>query len=109
MPSGWSEGAYEVHCLPLSKGDRLYLYSDGLTEARRRRQQADERGCVSAPCAKTARSSEQFGEKRFGQLLDESRGLPLQEGITRVVQAVEEWCHPHTPHDDISVAAVELI
>ncbi len=114
MPVGWSEGGYEVHCLPLSKGDRLYLYSDGLTEARRRRQLDDERGCVSAPCvsapcAKTARSSEQFGEKRFGQLLDEARVLPLQEGITRVVQAVEEWCHPHAPHDDISVAAIELI
>jgi sigma-B regulation protein RsbU (phosphoserine phosphatase) len=101
-PIGWGDGSYELHRLLLGNGDRLYLYSDGLTEARRRRQ-------LDEGVTRTGRSSDQFGDKRFSDMLHEARDLPLQEGITRLVRAVEDWCHPHTPHDDISVVAVELV
>jgi sigma-B regulation protein RsbU (phosphoserine phosphatase) len=81
--------SYQEHCLRLGQGDRLYLFTDGLVEAR-----GAGRG--------------QFGAERCGRLLAEARDLPLGEGLSRLVQAVDEWTAPEAPHDDISIAAVEL-
>jgi sigma-B regulation protein RsbU (phosphoserine phosphatase) len=90
VPIGLGDGSYEEHCLSLGKGDRLYLYSDGVFE-------------VKSP------SGEQFGQERCGEVLDRARGLPLDQGLRKLARTVEEWRAPQPPHDDISVAAVELV
>jgi sigma-B regulation protein RsbU (phosphoserine phosphatase) len=88
-PIGLGDGDYQLQRLPLSKGDRLYLYSDGLPD-------------VFGPGGT-------FGEARCAQVLAETAGLPLAEGLNRLARAVEAWSAPKAPHDDISVAAVELV
>ncbi|MFO0844421.1 MAG: SpoIIE family protein phosphatase [Gemmataceae bacterium] len=89
-PIGLGSGEYDEHQLGLKSGDRLYLFSDGLPEAMNYRGQA-------------------FGEARCVELLSGSRGLPLGESVTRLVSAIERWTEPDSPHDDISVTAVELV
>jgi phosphoserine phosphatase RsbU/P len=89
-PIGLGSGEYEEHLLSLSAGDRLYLYSDGLPDA----MSSEDRA---------------FGEARCVELLCGSRGLPLGESVTRLVGAIERWCAPGSPHDDISITAVELV
>ncbi len=87
---GWGDGVYEEHRLQLEKGDRLYLYSDGLPDA----LNGEERS---------------FGVERCAGVLSAARGESLVEGLRQLLQAVETWSAPEQPHDDISVAAVELI
>lgn len=86
----WADGDYEEHRLQLDKGDRLYLYSDGLPDA----VSADEHA---------------FGVGRCAEILAGARGEPLEEGLRRLLRAVEAWSAPLPPHDDISVAAIELV
>jgi sigma-B regulation protein RsbU (phosphoserine phosphatase) len=89
-PIGLGSGEYEEHLLTLSAGDRLYLYSDGLPEA-------------------MSNDDHPFTEARCKEVLTASRGVPLGESVKRLVAAIERWCEPGTPHDDISVTAVELV
>jgi sigma-B regulation protein RsbU (phosphoserine phosphatase) len=86
----WADGVYEEHRLRLEKGDRLYLYSDGLFEA----MNGEDRP---------------FGVPRCAEVLAGARGEPLAEGLRRLLAAVEAWSAPGRPHDDITVAAVELM
>jgi sigma-B regulation protein RsbU (phosphoserine phosphatase) len=90
VPIGLGDGDYEEHRLSLGKGDRLYLYTDGLPEAMSPEGRA-------------------FTEERCGAVLAEARGLPLEEGLRKLVRTVEEWCAPRQPHDDLSLVAVELV
>jgi sigma-B regulation protein RsbU (phosphoserine phosphatase) len=91
VPIGLSpDGVYEEHCLSLDRGDRLYLYTDGLPDA-------------------MSPDDDRFGEERCSQVLTESRGLPLADGLGKLASAVEQWCAPRTPHDDLSIAAFELV
>lgn len=88
-PIGLGEGEYELHRLSLGKGDRLYLFSDGVTEA----HDVDKR---------------QFGPDRSVAVLRAARAAPLGEGLSRLVAAIEAYTAPLPPHDDISLAAIEL-
>src|SRR5207249_4331942 len=88
-PIPLGDGRYEESSLSLRPGDRLYLYSDGLTEA------------MNTP-------GEQFGEDRLAQEVLAARGQDLQAGLDRLMTSVQAWCAPRAAHDDISVLAVEL-
>jgi sigma-B regulation protein RsbU (phosphoserine phosphatase) len=90
LPIGLGDGTYEEHRLSLEKGDRLYLYTDGFPEA-------------------MSSTGEAFGDPRCAAVLLEARGLPLAEGLGRLAGAVERWTAPSPPHDDLSIAAVELV
>jgi sigma-B regulation protein RsbU (phosphoserine phosphatase) len=89
-PIGLGDDPFEEHRLRLGKGDRLYLYTDGLPDA------------MNA-------AGKPFTETRCAAVLGAARGLPLDEGLDRLARAIEEWSAPRTPHDDLSVAAVELV
>jgi sigma-B regulation protein RsbU (phosphoserine phosphatase) len=88
FPVGVGGGEYKEHTVTLRPGDRLVLYSDGLTEVRN----AD---------------GEHFGTHRLLAALDENRRLPLAEALDGLVRAVEAWRGEVSRLDDISVLAVE--
>jgi len=88
LPIGLGEGLYEEQVLTLAPGDRLFLYSDGLPDA----LNADK---------------QHFGEVRLLTAIEQGRYLPLSESLERLLHSVEHWCGTGTPHDDISILAVE--
>jgi sigma-B regulation protein RsbU (phosphoserine phosphatase) len=89
LPIGLGGANYSEQSLSLQVGDRLYLYSDGVSEARNAQRQF-------------------FGEDRLQAVLEQGRTRPLQEGLDTVLRSVLEWCGQAPPHDDISLLAVEV-
>ena len=80
---------YEEAAIDLRTGDRLYLYSDGVTE-------------------ETNPDDEPFGDERVLQALDESRELTLDESVQSLVESVLSWHGVTQLSDDLSVLAVEV-
>jgi sigma-B regulation protein RsbU (phosphoserine phosphatase) len=87
---GWfPHAAYEDHTEALSRGDRLYLFSDGVVEA------ANEAG-------------EEFSLARLESCLARHRGASLDASLEELLQEVLAWCCDEGPDDDISLLACEL-
>lgn len=78
------EAAYEEHTVSMKPGDRLYLYSDGVTEA-------------------TNSNDELFGKERLVNTLLQTRNIQLKDSIFCLLGSVEEWCGDIPPADDISI------
>ncbi len=89
FPVGLTSSPYVEQEVSLKRGDRLYLYSDGLLEA------TDGDGAV-------------YGADRLSAALTERRGLGLAESVAELVNEVVRWSGPSGPRDDVSVLAVEL-
>ncbi|MEQ1903633.1 MAG: SpoIIE family protein phosphatase [Pirellulaceae bacterium] len=89
FPIGMADNAYEERSVHLAEGDRLYLYSDGATEA------MDPDG-------------NQFGDSRFMESIGRKNSLPLNESINTVIEEITRWNGSEPPHDDISMVAVEV-
>lgn len=88
MAIGLMEGAiYKAQSLRLSPGDRLFLYTDGVTEA------------FSA-------SRELFGEERLEKLLEEKAALPLDGWLGAVLEAVDRFAEGAEQSDDITCLAL---
>lgn len=86
---GWfPEAEFESENVQLHRGDRIYLYSDGITET------------MSPEIA-------QFGDQRFMELIIKNKAITLQEGIEDLSQAIADWRKPAKPRDDISLLAVD--
>jgi sigma-B regulation protein RsbU (phosphoserine phosphatase) len=88
-PIGVGDEKYEVHSLQLRPGDRLFLYSDGITDAFH-----EDRGY--------------FGYNRLLDLIERGRTALLPEGLGMLLRAAQDWCGDVPPDDDISLLAVEL-
>jgi phosphoserine phosphatase RsbU/P len=89
IPIGLLAGAtYEEHTVMLSTGDRLYLCTDGITEAENA-------------------AGEQFGVEGLLATLDGSRDSMLGESLSAVMERVEQWSEPVGAMDDASVLAAE--
>jgi sigma-B regulation protein RsbU (phosphoserine phosphatase) len=83
-------GSHETQSLLLRPGDRIFLYSDGLTEALNPQGQ-------------------QFGCPRVMQFLQHDRAFPsLHQTIDALMHEIGNWCGPIPAQDDVSVLAVEL-
>jgi sigma-B regulation protein RsbU (phosphoserine phosphatase) len=74
------DGAYEAASIPFSPGDRLVLYTDGITEAR---NEADE----------------EFGEARLTSMAVEHRGCSAPALQARLVDAVAAFSGRHFTDD----------
>lgn len=83
-----AEAQYHDSELQLQSGDRLFLYSDGLTEA-------------AGP------GHEQFGESRLRQAIEAGKEEPLDVCTRRLVQEVLQWTG-NAPDDDLSVLALAV-
>lgn len=86
---GMANDAYEERSVRLGAGDRLYLYSDGITEA-------------------TDPSGEQFGDARLLKAIGRGRTEPLQDSVASLLGEITRWHGSERPQDDISILAVEV-
>ena len=87
---GWfDEAEYDEHTVELSPGDRLFVYSDGVTET----------------MDGTARH---FGGARLAELLGTLRCGALGDCVAGVMSAVEEYRRGTDQLDDVTVLAVEV-
>lgn len=87
LPIGVGEG-YEQGSIRLAPGDRIYLYSDGITEAMNPRQ-------------------EFFGQQTLMTLLQEGRKLELVASIHSVMQEIDRWHAGIAPGDDMTLLGVQ--
>lgn len=79
---------YAQKTLQLTPGDRIYLYSDGVTEAMDKDQ-------------------EPLGEQALAECIGGSRARPLEETVAGLLETVEQWCQPAGPLDDVSILGLE--
>ena len=84
------EATYEDHVISLGKGDRLYFYSDGVTEAMNPQE-------------------EMFGQERWLDTLRRVRDKSLKDSLSVLTGSVKTWCAGSSCGDDISILAVEVV
>jgi sigma-B regulation protein RsbU (phosphoserine phosphatase) len=80
---------FDEYNLDLEPGDRVFFYSDGITEARN--QQAS-----------------MLGAEGLVRLIDACRDLSLHECLAACLQGLRDWSGPVPFDDDISMLAVEM-
>ncbi|MFZ0886028.1 MAG: SpoIIE family protein phosphatase [Candidatus Acidiferrales bacterium] len=80
--------AFDMGTYDLIPGDRVLLFTDGVTEA-------------SNP------EGEEFGETRLLQVLEESRELSAENMQKKVLSVVAEFCRGHW-HDDATLIAIAV-
>jgi sigma-B regulation protein RsbU (phosphoserine phosphatase) len=90
FPIGLANGAFEERSVQLRRGDRIFLYSDGITEA------MDVFG-------------NQFGNARLLEAIGQGRSEPLQNAIATLQEKISEWHGSEKLCDDISIIAVEFL
>ena len=79
---------YEDQSLKLEVGDRIYLYSDGIIEARNA-------------------NGEEFDLPRAVAQLEAMHGEPIEESLGKLIATVAEWRNGD-PQDDISILGCEV-
>ena len=79
---------YEQKTLQLAPGDRLFLYSDGVPEA-------------------MDKDRNPYGDDAMAACIAEFRGVPVEAGVKGLLEAVETWCQPNGPLDDVSILGIE--
>ena len=82
------EVEYEQRSLQLQPGDRIYLYSDGVPEAMDKDQ-------------------EPYGEDTMAACIAGSRSGSIEKSVAGLLEAVEDWCRPVGPLDDVTILGVE--
>jgi sigma-B regulation protein RsbU (phosphoserine phosphatase) len=82
------EEEYDENLLQLNPGDRLYIYSDGITEAKN----AD---------------NELFWENRLKKSLSQNSHLPLDDSLTALLDSLANWSGTEKYTDDITIIALE--
>ncbi len=89
FPIGWMpDFAYPERTLELSPGDRVYMYSDGVGEAKNGQRVM-------------------FGRERMFESLRASGGGPLEQSVAGLMEAARAWCGGKFD-DDVSLLAIEL-
>ena len=83
-----SDCEFDQQHVPLTTGDRVLLYTDGLVEA-------------------PNEHAELFGEARLRNTLDEAAAEPLPELKRAVLEAVRKHANGDLSHDDVTLLAIE--
>lgn len=89
FPIGLTDAVYEERSVQLAAGDRLYIYSDGVSEAMNP-------------------AGTQFGNARLLEAIREGRSQPLQDSVSHLVNEVGKWQGTERPQDDLSILAVAI-
>ena len=91
LPVGMFCGeTYATSRISLAKGDRLLLYTDGLSEAR------DSRNV-------------EYGDERLQVLLRESSDSPAGALVGKLVDDVRAFSSRPSPVDDLTIMAIEMV
>ena len=80
---------YGQLAIPLAPGDRLFVYTDGITEA-------------SSP------EGDLFGYARLKDVLDANTKAPLSELKSAVLRALHQHRKKGPAHDDVTLIALEI-
>jgi len=92
VPVGLTEDCrYNQFEIRLQPGDRMILYSDGITEARRTGEQ------------------EFFGDENFLDLLRQSHQHPTEKAVQEVIGGFKKWLGKTNPPDDITMMIIEML
>lgn len=90
-PVGLLEGAqFEERILQLNPGDRLFFYTDGLTEAESPFQS-------------------EFGDDRVVQTIDGYRTVSLDDTVHSLMNDLDQWSGHRPLRDDVSVLGLEVV
>jgi len=91
LPIGmFGDGQYSCAQLKLEKGDRLLLYTDGLSEAR-------------------DQSEVEFGPERLQCVLGECRELSTTDMVARLIEDARHFSAGTLFSDDLTVMAIEMV
>ncbi len=90
FPIGLADEAYEERSIRLGLGDRLLIYSDGVTEAMNP-------------------AGELFGNTRLLEVIRQTRSEPLQASVSKLLEEITRWHGSPSLEDDISILAVEVL
>ena len=85
----FDDAKYETKEAPIEIGDRIYLYSDGISEAENE-------------------GEEQFGEERMMTILADGAKAPLAQSISTLMAEARSWRGPRPFNDDVSILGVEI-
>jgi serine phosphatase RsbU (regulator of sigma subunit) len=80
---------YETGETPVSEGDLLVVFSDGLTEA-------------------VNPEGEEFGDERLAAVLETVRGKSAADALQAVLKAVTEFAGTEPPRDDMTVMVIRF-
>lgn len=80
---------FEEGCMHLAPGDRVFLFTDGITEF-------------------TDAEGEEFGEERLRELLERRDQRNVQEVCDSVVDALGAFGHGIRPNDDVTITGFEF-
>ncbi|MGB5835279.1 MAG: SpoIIE family protein phosphatase [Thiohalocapsa sp.] len=83
------ESAWEVHELSIEPGDRLILYTDGITEAR-------------------SPSGRLFGRERLRQLIEAQAQGPIEVAIEALAQTLQSHLAGRPAEDDLTLVGLEF-
>ena len=86
--TGSGEGEYEDKLVQLNRGDRLYIYSDGITEAKNS-------------------GNELFWEDRLIEKLAKTSHIGLSESLNALLDSLATWRGMDEYEDDITILALE--
>jgi phosphoserine phosphatase RsbU/P len=87
---GWiDDPEYEEAHVRLRPGDRIYFYSDGVNEAMNEQ-------------------NEQLGNDRLFEMIRAQAKSPVEEGVESMLAAVNAWCRPNSPNDDVSILVCQF-
>ncbi len=90
LPIGVSrEAEYEEIEVDVQRGDRIYVYSDGLVE-------------------ETDSTNEQFGSARLRESILQTHGMTLDESVDAMLNVVLAWGGRDRLRDDASIIALEI-
>jgi serine phosphatase RsbU (regulator of sigma subunit) len=92
-PIGWNpEEEYHTIEMEILPGDRIIMYTDGITEARNT-------------------ANVMYGEQRFHDFIKEHQGLGAGEFVELMMQTIFEWSRKNSDknlRDDVTILAVDF-